>query len=283
MKNSWFRLYSEFATDPKIQSLSETLQRRFIMLLCLKSNDELEKLDEDELAFSLRITPEELQQTKKVFIKKGFVDENWNILNWDKRQFVSDKSTERVRAYRLKNKDLKESNANRQSSDLLNETVCNDNETLQKRKCNVTVTPPDTDTDTDTDTDILLNVSNETLSVDKVDLSTHEEPIEEIKIKKPEIPNCPHEKIIDLYHQILPMCPKVLTWNAERQKYLRARWKEYPELHLWEQYFHIVAESKFLTGKVNASPNRKVFLATLEWLVRPTNFANVLEKKYHER
>lgn len=204
-------------------------------------------------------------------------------------------------------------------------------------------------TDTDTETDILLNVSNETLSVDEVDSSTHECAVEkiknekssskviltqnqikdshnstvntpalndrlascaevackdskgaevaqnqfyenseitaceEIKIKKQEIPNCPHEKIIDLYHQILPMCPKVLTWNAERQKYLRARWKEYPELHLWEQYFHIVAQSKFLTGKVNASPNRKVFLATLEWLVRPTNFANVLERKYHER
>ncbi|GAH78620.1 unnamed protein product, partial [marine sediment metagenome] len=39
----WLRLYYEFATDPKIQSMDETLQRRYIMLLCLKGNGDLEK------------------------------------------------------------------------------------------------------------------------------------------------------------------------------------------------------------------------------------------------
>jgi hypothetical protein len=33
--NQWFRMYSEFATDPKVQSMDETLQRRFTMFLCL--------------------------------------------------------------------------------------------------------------------------------------------------------------------------------------------------------------------------------------------------------
>ena len=29
----WFRMYAEFATDPKVQMLSEADQRRYIMLL----------------------------------------------------------------------------------------------------------------------------------------------------------------------------------------------------------------------------------------------------------
>lgn len=104
MANPWFRLYSEFAFDPKIQSMSETLQRRYIMLLCLKCNDDLEKLNEEELAVALRIDEETLQETKAIFLRKGLIDEDWEILKWDKRQFLSDKSdptaAERQKRYR---------------------------------------------------------------------------------------------------------------------------------------------------------------------------------------
>lgn len=131
IKNPWFRLYAEFAADPKIQSMDETLQRRYIMLLCLQCNGDLSELDDEELACALRISHDELQKTKKIFIKKGFVDESWNIVNWDKRQYVSDKSTDRVRRYRERKKD--------------------EDETLQKRSGNGSVTPSDTDTDTDTE------------------------------------------------------------------------------------------------------------------------------------
>jgi len=116
----WFRFYNEFAFDPKIQTMSETLQRRFTMLLCLQSNDDLQKLTPNEIAFALRITTEDLLETKKVFIKKGFIDEEFTILNWDKRQYISDNSTQRVRKHRQKQ-----------------------DETLQKRSETVTVTPPE--------------------------------------------------------------------------------------------------------------------------------------------
>lgn len=36
MANDWFRLYADFASNPKIQVLPETLQRRYVMLLCMK-------------------------------------------------------------------------------------------------------------------------------------------------------------------------------------------------------------------------------------------------------
>ena len=130
MANPWFRLYSEFAHDPKIQMLSEAMQRRYVMLMCLRCSETLETLHETEIAFQLRLSEAELIETKNLFISKNFIDKQWNLLNWDKRQFVSDSSTMRVRKYRDKKK--QPSNAD---------------ETLQKQPSNAI----DTDTDTDTE------------------------------------------------------------------------------------------------------------------------------------
>ena len=128
MANPWFRLYSEFAHDPKIQMLSEAMQRRYVMLLCLRCSETLETLHETEIAFQLRLDEAQLLETKQLFISKKFIDENWKILNWDKRQFVSDSSTERVARHRQKKKQ-----------------ASNATETLQQRPSNAI----DTETDTD--------------------------------------------------------------------------------------------------------------------------------------
>jgi len=126
MANPWFRLYSEFAHDPKIQMLPEAMQRRYVMLLCLRCSETLETLHETEIAFQLRLDEAQLLETKQLFISKNFIDKHWKILNWDKRQFVSDSSTMRVRKYRDKKKQ-----------------EGNDDETLPKRPSNAV----DTDTD----------------------------------------------------------------------------------------------------------------------------------------
>lgn len=126
MSLPWFRMYAEFATDPKVQSMSETLQRRFIMFLCLQCADEFEKLSDEELAFALRISTEDLSETREAFTKKGLLA-NGKISKWNKRQYTSDSSTERVRKHRERSR--------------------NGDETLQKRS----VTPSDTDSDTDID------------------------------------------------------------------------------------------------------------------------------------
>ena len=132
MANPWFRLYSEFAHDPKIQMLPEAMQRRYVMLLCLRCSEVLETLHETEIAFQLRLDEAQLLETKQLFISKNFIDKHWNILNWDKRQFVSDSSTMRVRKYRDKKKQ-----------------PSNDDETLQKRPSNAIDTEADTEADTD--------------------------------------------------------------------------------------------------------------------------------------
>lgn len=100
MSYPWFRMYSEFAKDPKVQSLDEKLQRRLVMIFCLHCSKELPTLSEDDLAYALAISVQELRKTKLRFTQKGFIDENWEVLNWEKRQFKSDTSTYRTRAYR---------------------------------------------------------------------------------------------------------------------------------------------------------------------------------------
>lgn len=135
MANSWFRMYAEFATDPKVQMLSEAMQRRLVMLFCLRCSDVTVTLCDEELAFQLRISDEELAETKALFLRKGFIDESWEIKNWDKRQFASDSSAARTAAYRERKKQQK------------NESV-----TSQERHGDAL------DTDTDTETDNKKNI-----------------------------------------------------------------------------------------------------------------------------
>jgi len=100
----WFRMYTEFMNDPKVQMMSEAMQRRLVMLFCARCGAFLGTSQgtsqERELAFSLRITEEQLADTKALFIAQGFIDEDWNLINWDKRQYQSDSSTVRTRRYR---------------------------------------------------------------------------------------------------------------------------------------------------------------------------------------
>ena len=111
----------------------------------------------------------------------------------------------------------------------------------------------------------------------------------------PHGPDCPHEKLIALYHELLPTCTKVVEWTEQRKALMRARWREQAQpngkrpgygtveqgIAFWHRFFAYVAKSEFLTGRAEPGPNRKPFVADLEWLVRPKNFARVIEGKYH--
>lgn len=156
MSNPWFRMYSEFAHDPKVQMMPEDMQRRYIMIMCMRCSNALVTLHETEIAFHLRISDEELARTKALFISKGFIDEDWNLLNWEKRQFSSDSSAARVAKHRANKK-------NGGNADV----------TLQKRQSNAL----DTDTDTDTDKTAMSDKS------DPAPLSKAKEVLEYLNLK----------------------------------------------------------------------------------------------------
>lgn len=100
--------------------------------------------------------------------------------------------------------------------------------------------------------------------------------------KKEGPPPCPHMRIIELFHEVLPELPAVCAWNETRQRKLGARWKERAEqqdLAWWKSFFEAVREMPWLMGQRNGRDGRP-FKCTLEWLVSPTNFAKVIEGFY---
>jgi len=117
MPARWFRMYAEFSTDPKVQILKEDIQRRYVMLLCLRCGNGDVTLQDEIVAFQLRITDAEWQCTKAELIQVGLITKDNKPTSWDKRQFSSDSSTARVYKHRDK----------------------------VKRFSNVTVTPPETE------------------------------------------------------------------------------------------------------------------------------------------
>jgi hypothetical protein len=102
-------------------------------------------------------------------------------------------------------------------------------------------------------------------------------------VVKPKPDPIPYKKIVDLYHQLLPMCPRIGALTTTRKSYIAARWKSgaIPDLDTWHDFFIFVSKSKFLTGACDPPEGKKRFVADLEWMTRESNFVKIYEKKYH--
>ena len=107
------------------------------------------------------------------------------------------------------------------------------------------------------------------------------------------LPKCNHQGVIDLYHKHLPTLRRIEVWNETRKGYLRQRWREVGDelaknkeiqssdiLGWFAEFFEHIGTSKFLTGRVNDKSGRS-FVADLEWILKPSNFAKIVEGKYH--
>lgn len=104
MTNPWFRMYHEFATDPKVQMLSEVDQRRFVMLLCFRCCNGDVTLHDEEVAFQLRVSSDDWAETKARLIARQLIGEDNKPTKWDERQKPSDTSNQRVFRHRQKKK-----------------------------------------------------------------------------------------------------------------------------------------------------------------------------------
>ncbi len=93
----------------------------------------------------------------------------------------------------------------------------------------------------------------------------------------------PYQKIVDLYHEELPMLARVEKLTDTRKSYIRQRWnqKDIEDLNEWKNYFDYVKQSKFLIGCSTPVNGHKPFRANLEWLTKEANFIKILEGNYH--
>jgi len=134
-----------------------------------------------------------------------------------------------------------------------------------------------------------IKVISEGYQSDSTETETETETETDIFVDS-KIPPCPHQAIIDIYHQTLPELPRVISWNKTRESHLKQRWRELftefeckssEEALEWfrNDFFQFIKSSKFLTGKTH-SKDRRPFLADLEWVIKPTNFTKIIERKY---
>lgn len=94
--------------------------------------------------------------------------------------------------------------------------------------------------------------------------------------------NVPYQKIVDLYHEILPTNPKVLDLTATRKGYIAARWRnQLPDLQTWKDYFEFISQSAFLTGRIDPTPGHRRMNPNLEWITKESNFIKIAERTYH--
>ena len=114
-------MYSEAIDDEKLRLLAFEDRWHFVALLCCKAQgllDGTDALTRRKVSVKLGLDSRELEEVARRLAEVGLIDaQTLQPVAWDRRQFKSDDSKERVRSYR--------------------ERV--------KRECNVTVTPDNSD------------------------------------------------------------------------------------------------------------------------------------------
>lgn len=236
MSNPWFRLYTEMVDDEKLRLLAFEDRWHYVAILCCKGKGLLDAGDSQamlmrKLSVKLGLTQRETETVLMRLEEVGLViAETAQPCGWQDRQFLSDVSTTRVKAYREK----------------------------MKRQGNVSETAQEAETETE----------------QKEELTSAATP-----------PTCPHQKIIALYHEHMPLNPRIKSWEGTRMTNLQARWRSDPkrqQLVYWERFFKHCANSAFLTGQADGRGDRP-FLPSLEWMVKQSNFNKIIEGNYHPR
>jgi hypothetical protein len=119
--------------DERLRLLAFEDRWHFVAVLCLKADglldDRHDELWERRLAVKLGLQTRELEELQRRLMGVGLIDGDWQPCKWDELQFRSDRSTERVKAWRER-KQKQDGNK-------------------VKRCSNVAVTAQETDTDTD--------------------------------------------------------------------------------------------------------------------------------------
>jgi len=94
--------------------------------------------------------------------------------------------------------------------------------------------------------------------------------------------DCPYQKILGLYHQLLPTLPRVVKMTAGRKQHVKARWQhDFGDMEEWEKYFGIVSTSDFLMGKTKPINGSRTFKADFDFLIKESNAVKIIESKYH--
>jgi hypothetical protein len=283
----WFRLYSEITHDEKVVLLDPADRWFYVALMCCKCSGLLDGNNglvlRRKVAAHLRLSLADLDGVITRLSEGELIDpESLVPVAWDRRQYKSDRdstSSERSRKFREKhNEKQRLDECNGRATDV--QRVANGRATREQRI-------PDLLKDAFKD-----SVEPLSLSENPDGFSSFESGSTDVAARSGDDPSavlpektkaCPYQAIVDLYRDILPELRDCKALTKARQGFIRQRWldKPGPELAKWRAYFEYVRGSDFLMGRIASRDDRPPFSADLEWLCRPTNFAKVVEGKYH--
>ena len=106
----WFRIYDDLVHDRKVQDLPGPTFKGWVNILCLASKHEGVLPPLRDIAFALRLPEEKSSKLIDALTDAGLLDrlQDGNLAphNWDSRQHKSDSSTERVKAFRERQKNV---------------------------------------------------------------------------------------------------------------------------------------------------------------------------------
>jgi len=254
----WLRLYSEIIDDEKIRLLAFEDRWHYIAILCMKGDGLLDSGDNPELmmrkvSVKMGLAIREVDEVARRLSDVGLVDQNTlQPLKWNERQFKSDSSKERVKAFREKQKkqQLK----------------------ITKQACNVTVTCQDTDTDTDK----VLKASGDAICSPRK--------------KKPNLTEQECQLIANHYNEKLgDRLPRAEIMSDKRIRLINARYKEaldtigangkvrYTDKESGIAWFGRLFHKATLRDSFYFGDNDRGWTATFDWMLSPKAFTELIE------
>ncbi len=219
----WFRVYDSSLHDPKIQNLSPVLFKFLFNLWCVASKNEGE-ISIGDLDYHMRMSKNKSEKLLKELVDLGMVDqiddEIYSPHNWSERQYESDNSTPRVKAFRDRKRRDKEVEGN--GSETLQETFPNVSSPVSR---NVIEAEAEAEKNKR-----LVDSAEKTPSID----------------------------LAELWKTLCPSLPQIRELTPKRKNWLRLRLKEHPNRDWWIDVMEKVESSEFCKG-VNAQKWRASF------------------------
>lgn len=160
----WLRLWVEVLDDPKLLLLAAEDRWYYIAILALKRTGIIDEPDTKEMrdrkiSLRLRLDNREQEEIKRRLCEVRLIDENWQPLGWEKRQYSSDLSTNRVKRFRKRHRkrsgndtetfQKRSRNAPEQSRDRAEELISSKNKNSSRRstRAHARRCPPDFEPD----------------------------------------------------------------------------------------------------------------------------------------
>lgn len=256
----WLKLKDDFFGSKRIKKLrkmagGDTYLIIYLKLQLLAMKSEgiltwtgLEQNIADELALDLDEDPDNVKITLSYLLSCGLAESSDDV-NFFFPYSVENTGSESSSAQRMRNARAAQKNI----SSAQPRTLC-------------------AQSDGETETDIKKNTEINIKLEGKKEIDSFSPQAEAVSV------NCPYAKIKDLYHKICISYPKIKTIDGNRKTAVGARWRTYKSLEIFEELFTIAENTPFLKGE-----NERNWSADFDWMMKPTNFAKILEHKYDDR